>query len=69
MLCAAAAPKGQLILPEALKTLPLYTLGCLKHPALLPPGGGGGGGLVPAGERRAELFRLLARDVASTVKL
>jgi len=32
--CSAQSPRGQLILPEALKTLPVYTLGMLKHPAL-----------------------------------
>ena len=34
-LCSINSPKGQLILPEALKTLPLYTLCLMKHPALL----------------------------------
>jgi len=32
---AASSPRGQLILPESLKLLPLYSLGLLKHPALL----------------------------------
>jgi hypothetical protein len=32
--CSAQSPRGQLILPEALKTLPVYALGMLKHPAL-----------------------------------
>ena len=32
---AASSPRGQLILPESLKLLPLYSLGLLKHPSLL----------------------------------
>jgi hypothetical protein len=34
-LCSPQSPKGQLILPEALKVLPLMTLCLAKHPALL----------------------------------
>lgn len=34
-LCSINSPKGQLILPEALKTLPLYTLCLMKHPAII----------------------------------
>lgn len=33
--CSAQSPPGQLILPEALKVLPVYTLGMLKHSALV----------------------------------
>jgi hypothetical protein len=33
--CSANSPKGQLILPESLKVLPVYALGMLKHPSLL----------------------------------
>lgn len=33
--CSPNSPKGQLILPESLKVLPIYSLGMLKHPALL----------------------------------
>lgn len=34
-ICSSHSPRGQLILPEALKVLPLYTLCLIKHPALL----------------------------------
>lgn len=34
-LCSAHSPKGQLILPESLKVLPLYTLCILKHPCFM----------------------------------
>jgi hypothetical protein len=34
-ICSSHSPKGQLILPEALKILPLYTLCLMKHPAFL----------------------------------
>lgn len=37
-LCSSHSPKGQLILPESLKVLPLYILGMLKHPFLLKNG-------------------------------
>jgi hypothetical protein len=33
--CSPNSSKAQLILPESLKVLPVYTLGMLKHPALL----------------------------------
>ena len=33
--CSAHSSLSQLILPEALKILPLYVLGLLKHPAML----------------------------------
>ena len=33
--CSSQSSASQLILPEALKTLPLYMLGLLKHPALI----------------------------------
>lgn len=38
-LCSASSPKGQLVLPESLKVLPMYTLCLLKHPVFLenPP--------------------------------
>lgn len=48
--CSAQSPRGQLILPESLKLLPLYVLGMRKHPALMEnnpaaaSNGGGGGG-------------------------
>lgn len=32
---ANLSPKGQLILPESLKTLPMYALGMAKHPAFV----------------------------------
>jgi len=32
--CAAGSPRGQLILPDTLKLMPLYTLGYLKNPLL-----------------------------------
>ena len=48
-LCSASSPKGQLVLPESLKVLPVYTLGALKHTALIEnsPGGTGQGSLSP----------------------
>jgi hypothetical protein len=51
-ICSSHSPKGQLILPEALKILPLYTLCLMKHPVLLQnniTGGGGGGGTKAGG--------------------
>jgi protein transport protein SEC24 len=33
--CSESSPRTQLILPESLKLLPLYTLGLMKHPALI----------------------------------
>ena len=33
--CSPTSSRGQLILPESLKVLPLYVLGLLKHPAFL----------------------------------
>jgi protein transport protein SEC24 len=33
--CSSHSPRGQLILPDSLKLLPLYCLGILKHPAFI----------------------------------
>lgn len=33
--CSPNSPRGQLILPDSLKLLPLYSLGLLKHPSLM----------------------------------
>ena len=33
--CSPNSPRGQLILPDSLKLLPLYSLGLLKHPCLM----------------------------------
>ena len=41
--CSANSPKGQLILPESLKVLPIYALGMIKHYSLVenrPPNPG-----------------------------
>jgi len=35
MHCSPASPKGQLVLPDSLKVMPIYTLSMLKHPAIL----------------------------------
>jgi protein transport protein SEC24 len=35
MKCSSSSPRGQLILPESLKLLPLYSLAVMKHPALV----------------------------------
>jgi hypothetical protein len=35
LLCSLQSPRQQLILPEALKLLPMYTLATLKHPVFL----------------------------------
>src|SRR5690606_9744425 len=34
--CSQLSPLGQLVLPEALKLLPIYVLGFLKSPAMRP---------------------------------
>jgi hypothetical protein len=33
--CSPQSPKGQLVLPDSLKVLPVFTLAMLKHPALM----------------------------------
>lgn len=77
--CSAQSPRGQLILPESLKLLPLYVLGMLKHPAFLenvegvglPVMGANGatsrGPNVRAQERAYELRKLLAFPVKQTI--
>jgi protein transport protein SEC24 len=50
--CASNSSAGQLILPEALKLLPLFTLGLLKAPGLRPDS--------PPDERAAWALRTLA---------
>jgi protein transport protein SEC24 len=54
--CASASSAGQLILPEALKLLPLYALALLKHPCFRVNhrGGSGGGGGGGGGRQRAQ---------------
>jgi protein transport protein SEC24 len=61
------SPRGQLILPEAIKYLPLYALGLVKHPALRENGLSLETGLVDIQERVIELFRLMSRDVRDTL--
>jgi protein transport protein SEC24 len=57
--CASNSSAGQLILPEALKLLPLYTLGLLKSPGLRPD--------ASADERVAWALRTLAAPVDAAV--
>eukprot|EP00607_Mallomonas_marina_P006711 CAMPEP_0182438520 /NCGR_PEP_ID=MMETSP1167-20130531/85830_1 /TAXON_ID=2988 /ORGANISM="Mallomonas Sp, Strain CCMP3275" /LENGTH=576 /DNA_ID=CAMNT_0024631927 /DNA_START=689 /DNA_END=2416 /DNA_ORIENTATION=- len=38
-LVSSTSPRGQLILPESMKLIPLYALGMLKHPCLLENAG------------------------------
>ena len=78
--CSPQSPRGQLILPEPLKLLPLYTLGLLKHTAFsenfAQPKKSTLGPLtvsglqklcVRASERTYELRRLRSLSVRSTV--
>jgi protein transport protein SEC24 len=67
--CSAQSSSSQLILPEALKTLPLYMLGLMKSPAFienkaLPTGVKV---LVRAHERAVELHKLLAFPPAELI--
>jgi len=61
--CAKTSPAGQLILPESLKLMPLYTLGLLKSVGLRPnspdSGRGGGGGPDPRADERAVSLSML----------
>lgn len=57
--CATNSSAGQLILPEALKLLPLYTLGLLKSNGLRAD--------VPSDERCAWAFRMAALPTHLTV--
>ena len=78
--CSPQSPRGQLILPEPLKLLPLYTLGLLKHTAFVEnfpiPKKSTMGPLtfgnvqrlcVRASERAFELRRLRSLPVRSTI--
>jgi protein transport protein SEC24 len=57
--CASNSSAGQLILPEALKLLPLYTLGLMKSPGLRPD--------APPDERVAWALRTLAAPAHAAV--
>ncbi len=66
--CSQQSPKTQLILPDALKLLPLYSMALLKHPVLLPNSDKtvGKGGVISisraavrAMERSSDIARLL----------
>lgn len=63
--CSAQSSSSQLILPEALKTLPLYMLGLLKHPALLENKGLSNNikVLVRAHERAVHIRKLMHMSV------
>ena len=72
--CAKTSPAGQLILPESLKLMPLYTLGLLKSVGMRPnspdSGRGGGGGPDPrADERAAHLAILEDMTVSASYRL
>ena len=60
--CASSSSSGQLILPEALKLSPLYTLGLIKSPGLR-------GSEVLADERAAWLVRALTGGAATVAPL
>ena len=47
--CSSQSPKSQLILPDALKLLPLYCMSLMKTPALMPNGSGSGSGIGGGG--------------------
>jgi protein transport protein SEC24 len=51
-LCSSHSPKGQLILPESLKVLPLYTLCMLKHPCFMQNAVVGGATAASGGSTR-----------------
>eukprot|EP00494_Astrolonche_serrata_P024169 UN24427 len=59
--CAANSQKGQLILPETLKLMPLYTLGLLKCAALSPT--------IGIDERTACLRLLASTTLAQTLTI
>uniref|UniRef100_A0A7S2F1C4 Protein transport protein SEC23 n=2 Tax=Octactis speculum TaxID=3111310 RepID=A0A7S2F1C4_9STRA len=51
--CAKSSPLGQLILPESIKLMPLYTLSLLKSMALRSNARGNGQSIDPTGDERA----------------
>jgi len=76
--CSPESARGQLILPESLKLVPLYSLAALKHPAFLEnshtsratsgsPAVGPVGPYVRGSERSIELRRLLMIDAKNVV--
>jgi protein transport protein SEC24 len=75
--CSSQSPKGQLILPESLKVLPLFILGMLKHPAFIENTTGTDTTprrskslvkvTVRADERAYELRRLLSLPIKNTI--
>lgn len=77
MNCSSQSPKGQLILPESLKVLPLFILGMLKHPAFIENTTGIDNSprsaksiaklTVRADERAYELRRLLSLPIKNTI--
>mgnify|MGYP003386096048 FL=1 len=70
-LCSSHSPKGQLILPESLKVLPLYILGMLKHPFLLKNGHTNSQSrtklAVDSCERAYELTKMLTQPMRDTI--
>ena len=67
--CSAHSPRGQLILPDSLKLLPLYCLGMLKHPAFIDNLDLRGKMSVIRGHERAyELRRLRSCPVRTLVQ-
>jgi protein transport protein SEC24 len=66
--CSPQSPRGQLILPDSLKLLPLYCLGMLKHPAFLDNVDlRGKTALIRGHERAHELRRLRSCPVGVLV--
>ena len=61
--CSATSPRGQLILPESLKVLPVYTLSMLKHTSLIENkigsgvGNGGSGTATPSSASTPRLIQ------------
>lgn len=72
--CSSHSPRGQLILPESLKLLPLYIMGILKHPILLENSGTSGTTIqmryaVRGHERAYELRRALCMNPKMTLNV
>jgi len=67
--CSSHSPRGQLILPDSLKLLPLYCLGILKHPAFIDNVDlRGKTSLIRGHERAYELRRLRSCPVSSLIQ-
>lgn len=65
--CAPQSSRGQLILPESLKHLPVFLLGLCKHPSIRENGLSIETGLIDIQQRVFELHLLLSKGVKDTV--